>query len=155
MKTHRRSVIQNPKRMRCVKVMCKIAIPDAHLNDALETVRAWYGVHLRKSQLLAMARRNGALALNLADLPTDTETRETIACEVGKIVTGTRWPIFADGPAAWTRFAETFNALAAKKGIRLERLLDVKPPRPRPRRMARCGNAVPSSSGKQNKRTAA
>jgi hypothetical protein len=155
MKTHsvsRRSAgarirpMPNPKRAsgRTFHIRTWLTIPESHLDDAIEMVRAWYGVHLRRAQVLTMARHNSSLAKDLADLPTDTETREAIACEVAKLVTGKPWPTFGDGPRAWTRFAKSFNELAAKKGIRLERMLDVKPRPARPRRMSRCNNAVPA-----------
>ena len=140
-------IIRNPKRAggRSFPVRVTLHISESNLNEALEMVRAWYGVHLRKSQLLQIARRNGSIAQDLAHLPTDTVTRESIACEVAKLVTGGPWPTFGDGPRAWTRFAKRFNLLAHKAGIRLDRLLDTNPPAPRPRRMSRCQNAVPST----------
>ena len=141
--------IKNPRRSRSFPVRVVIQIPETNLEQAIQSVHDWYGVHLRTTQLLRIAAGSGSLAMDLAHLPTDTETREAIASEVGKLVTGRRWPTFGDGPRVWTRFAKTFNRLAARRGIRITRALDTNPPKPRAKRMTRCLNAVPSTNARK------
>jgi hypothetical protein len=132
----------HPRRSLAVRISGTIQIPEEAFENAREEVRSWYGVLLRKEQLLRFCRRNILLAIDLHKNCVDTVLREAIANEIAMDVTGRHWPMFGDGPRAWARFVKEFNEKAPPKGFRLERLLEVRPFR---KGLRKCENRVPSS----------
>ena len=133
MATRRRAYI-------AVKIRGTIQIPEEAFNRAREEVRSWYGVILRKAQLLRYVCRNMPLAMDLYENCVDTVVRETIVNEIAMDVTGRGWPVFGDGERTWALFAKEFNEKAGSKGFRLEYLLET---RPFLKRLRKCENRVP------------
>ena len=129
-----------PRRLIAVKIRGTIQIPEEAFNRAREEVRSWYGVILRKAQLLRYVCRNMPLAMDLYENCVDTVVRETIVNEIAMDVTGRGWPVFGDGERTWALFAKEFNEKAGSKGYRLEYLLET---RPFLKRLRKCENRVP------------
>lgn len=129
-----------PRRLIAVKIRGTIQIPEEAFNRAREEVRSWYGVILRKAQLLRYVCRNMPLAMDLYENCVDTVVRETIVNEIAMDVTGRGWPVFGDGERTWALFAKEFNEKAGSKGFRLEYLLET---RPFLKRLRKCENRVP------------
>lgn len=129
--------IRNPA-FTLVRVRGTVSISDRVIADAIQAMLDWYGVLLRRAQLLRYLRRNPGLTLDLCQFGVETANREMLADEIAKDIWRARWPIFGDGAARW----KAFCAACAKhpRGIRFERL-----PQPERivRRLRRCQNAVP------------
>jgi len=97
----------------------KVTIGDRAITEAQEVLNAFYGIALRKEQVLKYARRKDYIAIDLHEGIFDTGTRESLLQEVAKDVTGRSWPLCGEGDRAYNKFIKLFTERAHTKGIRI------------------------------------